>query len=80
MFDFIKTNFFHNAIGLFVLIVVWLIFSAIGLRGVTYGKSIKEIRQETGMSLITMLVFVMAIIGLVTFLSTNSTTLSPQAS
>ena len=77
MFSFFESTFVKNSLGLFVMIITWIIFSAIGLRGVTYGKSITTIRQETGLSLLTMTVFLVALIGLVTFLTTQGTTPAP---
>ena len=72
--QFLATTFFKNSVGLFVLIVVWLIFAAIGLRGVTLGKDITEIRQETGFSLLSFFVLVIALMGLIAFIYTNPST------
>lgn len=64
-----SSDFAKNTFILFVILAIWLIFAAVGLRGITVNKSIKEIRQETGLSLLTFFVFTLGLLGFIAFLA-----------
>lgn len=67
----LDSTLFRNVLGVIVIGFIWLIFSAVGLRGVSVGKSIKDIRQEAGMSLLTLAVFTLGVLGLIALIYSN---------
>ncbi|MBI2010331.1 MAG: hypothetical protein HYS86_04125 [Candidatus Chisholmbacteria bacterium] len=71
MSAFLDTTLFRNVLGLGVIAGIWLIFSLVGLRGVSLGKPIKDIRQEAGMSLLTLAVFTLGLLGLIALIYSN---------
>jgi len=73
MQEFLNTTFFRNILGVVVIFFIWLIFSIVGLKGIKANRTIKQIRQEAGISLLTLSLFTISIFGLVAlFFSTKT--------
>jgi len=68
--EFVNSTFFRNALGVVSIFLIWIIFSVFGLRGVTLKHTFKRIRQESGLTLLTFAIFIIAILGIIALFNT----------